>query len=273
MRASIALGAALLLTALALVLVHDHTREDALSADEPIHILSGYFAVASRSAIVNIEHPPLMKVLSGLALSTLPLASAAVAGPDGEPVHDFGPEFFFANTVAADRIIAAARAPFLGVFAALLLLVLFTARARYGWPAALFAVALCALDPNLVAHAGVVHTDLGAALTFLAAVLAWNAAQKRPTAARLALSAVCLGLALATKFSAVYLFPILLLQTLLAGRGEEGAARRIGKDLVRLTAVSFGALAVVVAIYVARDGGHGPRRPEDHPPREGRSRR
>jgi hypothetical protein len=248
LKAPIAVGAALILIALALVLVYDHTREDALSADEPIHILSGYFAVAAGSAIVNIEHPPLMKVLSGLALSRLPLNPPPSRVPMGSPFTTYGPEFFFGNTVNADRIIAVARAPFLGVFAALLLLVLFTARARYGWPAALFAVAICAMDPNLVAHAGVVHTDLGAALTFLAAVLAWNAAQKRPTLARLGLSALCLGLALATKFSAVYLLPILLLQTLLAGRGEAGMPR-LGADLVRLFAVSIGALAVVVAIY------------------------
>ena len=55
------------LVALSVWAVHDHTRQDSLSADEPIHILSGYFAVASRSAIVNIEHPPLLKALSGLA--------------------------------------------------------------------------------------------------------------------------------------------------------------------------------------------------------------
>ena len=73
MRSPVAPAAALLLAALALFLVYDHTRDDSLSADEPIHILSGYFAVASRSAIVNIEHPPLMKILAGLGLATLPL--------------------------------------------------------------------------------------------------------------------------------------------------------------------------------------------------------
>ena len=38
-----------------------------------MHILSGYFDVFARNAIVNIEHPPLMKILAGLALKTLPL--------------------------------------------------------------------------------------------------------------------------------------------------------------------------------------------------------
>ncbi len=240
--------AAILLVGVSVWLVRNHTRGDSLSADEPIHILSGYFAVASRSAIVNIEHPPLMKILSGLALVALPLEPPPPRVPMGNLFVDYGPEFFYANRVPPDAIIAAARAPFLAVLAGLLALVFVTARRRYGAAPALFAAALCALDPNLLAHAGVVHTDLGAALAFLATVLAWDAARRRPDAPRLLLAAVCLGLALTTKFSAIYLLPILLLQTLIAARrGAE--ATRVGGDLLRLLAVGAGALAVVIAVY------------------------
>ena len=249
MNRRIGILAALAIVALSLWSVRDHTRGDSLSADEPIHILSGYFAVAAQSAIVNIEHPPLMKVLSGLALAALPLAPPPQRVPMGNPFTTYGPEFFYGNRVSADTIIAAARAPFLGVFAGLLALVFWAARSRYGLPAGLFALALCAFDPNLVAHAGIVHTDLGAALAFLAAVLSWDAAQRRPDALRLSACAVCLGLALATKFSAVYLLPILLIQTLVAGR-KHRIGSRLGADLARLAAVWAGALVVVIAVYL-----------------------
>jgi hypothetical protein len=63
-------AAALLLTVLSLAAVRGHTRRDALSADEPIHILAGYLEVFRRTAIVNIEHPPLMKALAGLGLNS-----------------------------------------------------------------------------------------------------------------------------------------------------------------------------------------------------------
>jgi hypothetical protein len=242
-------GVAVAIVALSVWLARDHTREDSLSADEPIHILSGYFSVAARSAIVNIEHPPLMKALAGLAVAALPLAPPPARVPMGNLFTTYGPEFFYANAVAPDTIIAAARAPFLAVLAALLALVFSAARARYGLPGALFALALCAFDPNLVAHAGIVHTDLGAALTFLSAVLAWDAARRRPSLPSLALAAVCLGLALATKFSAVYLLPVLLLQTLLAAwRAPPGT--RVGADLARLASVWLAAFLVVVAVYV-----------------------
>src|SRR5262249_58063853 len=76
-RRAAALAAALALVVLARAAVRSHTRRDSLSADEPIHILAGYLEVFGRTAIVNIEHPPLMKALAGLGLATLPLPPAA----------------------------------------------------------------------------------------------------------------------------------------------------------------------------------------------------
>ena len=249
MRSGTATVLALVLCLAAAFFVWDHTREDALSADEPIHILSGYFAAAKRTAIVNIEHPPLMKTLSGLALLSLPLAPPPAKVPMGNLFQNYGPDFFYRNRVPVDRILAVARAPFLAVLAALLLLVFFAAKARYGPVPALFATGLLAFDPNLLAHAGVVHTDLGAALTFLATVLAWEAARRRPNLGRVVLAAICLGLAFCTKFSSVYLVPILLLQTLLAAKGEAAGGLRLLASLGRLLAVGALSLLVVLAVY------------------------
>jgi 4-amino-4-deoxy-L-arabinose transferase-like glycosyltransferase len=249
LRPPIVIAAAFLLAALGLFLVYDHTREDSLSADEPIHILSGYFAVASRSAIVNIEHPPLIKILSGLAVTRLALRPPPAKVPMGNVFVTSSPAFFFGNSVPADTIIAAARAPQLAVFAGLLFLVFAAAWRRYGPGAALLAVSLLAFDPNLLAHAGVVHTDMGATLVFPAMVLAWNALEKRPGVSRLCLAAVVLGLSLATKFSAVYLLPILAVQTLLRSRRAERPGRAAAAGLARLAAAAGGALLVVTAIY------------------------
>lgn len=250
--------AALLVTLVSLGFVYGHTREDSLSADEPIHILSGYLAVSVSNAIVNIEHPPLMKALAGLAVQTLPLPPPATEIPLGEGFTGYGHAFLFENRVPVDRIVAAARAPFLVVLAGLLLFLFFAARARYGEAAALFATSLLAFDPNIVAHAGVVHTDLGAALAFPAAVLAWERARKRPSPANLAITAVVLGLALATKFSTVYLAPILALQTLLAARREDHPGRHALAGLARLGLVGLGALGVVFLLYAAVTRGMDP---------------
>ena len=251
MKPRVAAAAALVAAALSLFLVRDHARDDALSADEPVHILSGWLMAAGRNAIVNIEHPPLLKLLAGVAVSRLPLPPPPEKVPMGASFTDFGHAFLFHNAVPADTIVAAARAPFLAVLAVLLLLVFFAVVGRHGPLPALFAVGLLAFDPNFVAHAGVVHTDLGASLAFLAAVLAWDAALSRPTPGRLALAALALGLALVTKFSAVYLLPILLIQGLLRLRAATAPARAAASLCVRLAGVLAGALLVVFTVYAA----------------------
>jgi hypothetical protein len=242
-------AAAFGIAVVALFAVYDHTRRDSLSADEPIHILSGYLEVFGRTAIVNIEHPPLMKALAGLGLASLPLPAPPAKIPLGERFTPFGHAFLFENRVSPDAIAAAARAPFLGVFAALLLTVFFCARARYGAGAALIALSLVAFDPNLVAHAGVVHTDLGAALAFLATVLAWDRAWREPSPGRVIAAGVVLGLALTTKFSCVYLVPILLLQALIGCRAAQRPGRAAGRALASWAGTLAVAGIVLLAVY------------------------
>lgn len=251
MKPRVAAAAAVLAAAVSVLLVRDHTRDDALSADEPVHILSGWLMAAGRNAIVNIEHPPLMKWLAGAAVSRLPLPAPPERVPMGASFTDFGHAFLFQNAVSADAIMAAARAPFLCVLAVLLLLVFFAARSRYGPVPALFAVGLLAFDPNLVAHAGIVHTDLGASAAFVAAVLAWDAALSRPAPARFALAALALGIALATKFSMVYLLPIFLIQGLLRIWTGPSAGRAAAALAGRFAAVCAGAGLVVFLVYAA----------------------
>ena len=235
---------------LSVYLVRDHTRDDSLSADEPVHILSGWLEVSGRNAIVNIEHPPVAKMLAGLALHSVPGMPPAPANvPMGARFTEYGHAFLFQNAVSPDAIASAARAPFLGVHALLLLLVFAGASVRYGPAAGIFALALVALDPNFVAHAGVVHTDVGAAFGFLAVVLAAEAARRRPTALRLLVVALALGVALATKFSAILLLPILLLQGLIAARKEARPGRAAGLAILRFAGISAGALLLVIAIY------------------------
>ena len=250
-RVVLALLAASAAGALSFLLVQDHVAGDALSADEPVHILAGYFEVFGRTAIVNIEHPPLMKLLAGLGLKALPLPPPPDRVPMGNRFTDFGHAFLFENRVSPDAIAGAARRPFRWLLLGLLALVFAAAGSRDGVPAALFATSLLAFDPNFVAHAGVVHTDLGASLGFLATVLAWDRVLEKSGVGRLAVAAGVLGLALATKFSAAYLLPILLLQGLLAARRAGRPGREAALVLLRLVAVGTGALLLVVGIYAA----------------------
>src|SRR5205807_4757569 len=94
--------------------------------------------ISGRNAIVNIEHPPVAKILAGLALRTLPLPPPPAEVPMGTNFYGFGHAFLFENRVGPDAIVSAARAPFLGILALLLVLVFAAAASPYGAGAALF---------------------------------------------------------------------------------------------------------------------------------------
>jgi Dolichyl-phosphate-mannose-protein mannosyltransferase len=146
--------------------------------------------------------------------------------------------------------------------AGLVVAVVLWARARFGAAAAAVALVLAALSPDLLAHGQLVTTDMGAAACMFLSVVAFDALLRRPTAARLLLSGAALGAALATKFSALGLGPILLALAVarlldprpivLFVRGErrvEGGAARAAALLGLLAAHLPVALVTIWAAY------------------------
>jgi 4-amino-4-deoxy-L-arabinose transferase-like glycosyltransferase len=127
---------------------------------------------------------------------------------------------------------------------ALSLVVFFAAREWFGTTAALVALTLCVFDPNILAHSGLVTTDVGAALFFLAALYAICRYVTKPSLLRLAIAGVTLGLLLATKHSGVMLAPMLAVLI-----GWEVAAAPKGTRL-RLALRLTGALGAMVLVAV-----------------------
>src|SRR5215467_398078 len=121
--------------------------------DEGIHISAGYSYWKFGDYSWNVEHPPLVKMVSTLPLIPMGL-TAEPNGADGKRKDQvrYGVDFLYKNRRDADSILIAARS------ANILLTLLFAAavawwtRRRYGPFAGLAAAALCAFDPNLIAH-------------------------------------------------------------------------------------------------------------------------
>ena len=84
-------------------------------------------------------------------------------------------------------------------------------RRRYGPAAGLAAAALCAFDPNLIAHGRYVTTDFPVTAFFFFACVLWVEYLEQATLRRLLAAAAAIGLALITKFSAVLLIPSLVI--------------------------------------------------------------
>jgi 4-amino-4-deoxy-L-arabinose transferase-like glycosyltransferase len=127
---------------------------------------------------------------------------------------------------------------------ALSFLIFLAAREWFGISAALIALCFAVFDPNLLAHSGLVTTDLGCALFFLAAVYTFYRYVQQPGCARLILVGIAAGLLLATKHSGVLVAPILPIlaayEVLIASYGTRS----------RLAIRLCGAVAVIAAISI-----------------------
>jgi hypothetical protein len=120
------------------------------------------------------------------------------------------------------------------------------ARAWFGLVPAIVALLLVAIEPNLVAHASLVTTDFGATtLVFGAVYFLWRTCRHASRANVIGLSAFC-GLAMAAKYSALLLAPIvalLLVAAVLSGR----LTRR--RAICIFATVAIGCLTIVWAAY------------------------
>jgi hypothetical protein len=233
-----------------------------LTWDEDDHIFAGYESWKTHDFGLNPEHPPMVKQLATLPLLPLhlnvpPLQNRffkSEAYLDGQQLlYHNGPAD--GGRYSVDTLVFRARLPTLLFAIAAALLVFFAAREMFNVRAGLIALTLFCFDPNLLAFGAYVTTDMAASCTIFATIYAlWRYVQ-RPTPARLVVTGIAAGLALAAKHSTVLLAPMLVL--LLAG---ELAARAIAarrprnpqQTTLARTALHYAAaLAIITVIGVA----------------------
>jgi hypothetical protein len=200
------------------LLALDSMRRESLTIDEPLHLMSGYVSWTFNDYRLQVKHGQLSE-----RWFALPLLVENVQFPfrDDESWHHPGylgwkacQNFFFNSGNNPDMMV------FSGRFMAVVL-TLAAVLAVYGWTtrvfgskAGLLACFLCALDPTMLAHGRLMTSDVAAALFFLMSVgCFWNLL-RRFTYFRLAASAVCCGLLMATKMSGGLVMPIALLMFL-----------------------------------------------------------
>jgi len=180
-------------------------RGETQTWDEGIHISAGYSYWKLGDFSWNVEHPPLVKLASTLPLVLMGL-TAEPNGADGKRKDQvrYGVDFLYKNRRDADSILFAARS------ANILLTLLFAAavawwtRRRYGPAAGLAAAALCAFDPNLIAHGRYVTTDFPVTAFFFFACVLWVEYLEQGTWRRLLTAAAAIGLALLPSLVLLY---------------------------------------------------------------------
>ncbi len=250
-------------------------RTKSLTFDELTYIPAGYSYVVTGDYRLNPEHPPLAKLLAGGALLTI--------GPPIDLRHEsweepeqwaFGEHFFEASGVATARLVDTARAPFVVLLMALVLLAYFFATELYSPRAGLVAATLCAFSPNLLAHGRLATTDFPQAFMVVATAYAFLLFTRAPSPGKALATGVALGLALLSKYSAILLVGLLGIWSVASvvrrirrrpkwGAAEGTLEEAIGEDLPGAVKVVGGglALALVVAVLVVSLGYGSPGNP------------
>jgi hypothetical protein len=217
--------------------------------DESTHLAAGYSYLALGDFRMNPEHPPLVKVLSAAPLLLL---DAVIRTEDPTWTRGLQNKFgrlFLYRWNDADEMLFWGRVPIVALGCALCAIVFIHARRRWGDVGASLALMLCVLSPEVLAHGQLVTTDIGAALFIFVAVVAFDRLTEDATPARLILAGVTLGAALATKFSAVVLFPVLLCLGLATVLSRQPIPVRFGR-VVSLTSPLARLAAVVIFLAV-----------------------
>jgi hypothetical protein len=185
-------------------------RATSITWDEDDHIFAGYMSWKTGDFGLNPEHPPLVKLLAAALLLPMTLSVPALQGrPFKIDAFLSGKDFVFKNDT--ERILFRARMAAALLTVLLALLVFLAAQEMFGTGAGFIALALFVFDPNVLAHGAVVGTDMGLSCFLLAAIYAFYRYAKAPSGRRLAVTGIAAGLALASKHTAILVFPMLLL--------------------------------------------------------------
>jgi 4-amino-4-deoxy-L-arabinose transferase-like glycosyltransferase len=237
-------------------------RSESLTWDEEDHMYAGYRMWKDGDFGLNPEHPPLVKLLAALPILGEKLWVPPLKGIQfkGE-AYLGGRDWLEHNDDGSQRLVFRMRLASALLAIALSLVVFFSAREWFGTTAALVGLTLTVFDPNILAHSGLVTTDVGATLFFLAAIWAFYRYVTRPTLLRLAIAGVVLGLLLATKHSGVLIGPMMFVlicwEIAVAPKGTRAQlALRLGGALAAMVLLAVGVLWAFYGFrYAARSAG------------------
>lgn len=226
-------------------------RQESLTFDEVTHIPSGLAYWQQHDTRLNIEHPPLLKMIAAF-----PLLFANVRADYSDPSWcesgwtdcqwTFGNKLFRDWNPGRQRIVLLARLPMLLMTLLLGWTIYRMARALAGPRGAMLSLTVFVTSPLYLGYGSLVITDIGLCLFVI--LSAWTVADlwTNPNWRNLAAFALAAAAAFLSKFSALLLLPAFLLfcvWTYIKGP-REGLLKR------RWLYVSGGLVASVLVCYI-----------------------
>ncbi|MFI9568615.1 phospholipid carrier-dependent glycosyltransferase [Streptomyces rishiriensis] len=222
--------------------------EQTPTIDEPVYVATAAEYLHEHRVRHNPEHPPLGKLVVAVGVA---FAHPHVGAPFTGAQEDAGRHLLYESGNDPWRLMLWARLPVIAATLLFGLVVFAFARDLAGPAAALTALALYALSPDVVAHGSLATLDVLAAGFLLTSVwLLWRARHGLPRL-YLPLAGVALGAALATKMSTLPAVPVLTALAALSVWARR--PRGLRRALLGAGVVAAVAVAVVWAAYLVVD--------------------
>jgi 4-amino-4-deoxy-L-arabinose transferase-like glycosyltransferase len=179
--------------------------------DELIHLTAGYAYWTAGDLRFQPENGNLPQRWAALPLLAQQLRFPPPAGDAWRQadVGRIGFAFFYTLGNDLSRMLQTGRAMMALFGVAVGAMVFAWSRSLFGQAGAFVSLVLCVFCPNLLAHGGLITSDMAATAGFLAATLAWWRLAHRVTAGRVVLAGATLGGLALAKFSAVMFLPML----------------------------------------------------------------
>jgi len=239
--------------------------EHSATADEIFHLTAGYGYWLRGDYRLHAENGNFPQRWAALPLwwqrPAFP-ASDQTAWKNADAA-EVGFQFFYEDGNDLARMLRTGRTMIALLGIALGVVVFAWSRSVFGRVGGLVSVAAFAFCPNLLAHAGLVTSDLAACLGFVLAVLTGWRLLHRVTAGRLLAAGAAFGFLALAKFSAIVFAPMLAVlfvarcvrsRTLPVSIGTRSARLRGARAILTMLAAQAVALAIAVAIVWAAFG-------------------
>lgn len=224
---------------------------NSVTFDEIWHLPAGMANWNYGDYSIGCASPPLVRMWAALpaflAGANVPSAEA-VQGVDLAARHwTYGRQFMNANRPRYHRIFVLSRLWMIPV-SCLCAWILYRWATEIGGPAAgLVACAFYVLCPNILAHGSLVTTDVSTTTAMVAGAWLWWRYCMEPTWARAGWACLAIALAQLCKFTALFLWPILIISGVVAALAGARSQRRM--QVSGLAAVMLASLLAVNAAY------------------------
>ena len=180
--------------------------------DEEYHIAAGYAYLKTGDFRMSASHPPLINTLSAIPLLLL----EGVNLPTDDPSWTDSDYFLFSDVFLwqandnPQQILVYGRVSIILLGTLLVFVLFWWARQMAGPIAGWIALILAMFDPNLIANSRLITTDLG--LTCFVTLTMWRlwCWLERPSGINLILTGILAGLTMATKFTGLLIWPVIL---------------------------------------------------------------